>query len=164
MDLEPQDIIVLGAIKHGIKKFDRIQKITQIDPKELDLILEQLEKKGFIQAEEKKGWLGVKVEITATEKGSNEVNHRVHALQSKWAQMSMLYQKGDKEGLRQEIKDNKSIIPSMVFFGITDMIMFSMMFSMMGMAMSDYVTPENMPDAGGDKDDGTDDGGFDVGF
>jgi len=51
----------------------------------------------------------------------------------------------------------------MMFFGIMDMVMFSMMFSMMGMAMSDYVTPENMPD----MDDGSmDDEGFDfdIGF
>ena len=45
MDSEPKDIIVLGAIKHGIKKFEKIQKVTQIDPQELNSILENLEKK-----------------------------------------------------------------------------------------------------------------------
>ena len=62
MEAEPKDLIVLGAIKHGIKKFDKIQKMTKIEPEELNLILEQLEKRGFIQAEEQKGWLGMKVE------------------------------------------------------------------------------------------------------
>jgi DNA-binding HxlR family transcriptional regulator len=168
MESEPKDLIVLGAIKHGVKKFDKIQKMTQIEPEELNSILEDLEKRGFIQAVEKKGWLGMKVEITPTEKGTKEVDERVHELQSKWEQMSVLYKSGDKEKLKQEMEKNKSFIPSMMFFGIMDMMMFSMMFSMMGMAMTDYVAPENMPDTGdgGMDDGGIDDGGFDfdIGF
>ena len=52
--------------------------------------------------------------------------------------------------------DNKSILPMMMFFGVMDMMMFSMMFSMMGMAMSDYVPAESMPSGmeGGDSMDG----------
>ena len=168
MNSEPKDLIVLGAIKHGITKFDKIQKMTQIEPEELNSILEKLENRGFIQTKEKKGWFGMKIEITTTEKGSKEVDERVHELQTKWNQMSLLYKTGDKEKLKQEMEENKSIIPSMMFFGIMDMMMFSMMFSMMGMAMTDYVAPENIPDTGdGGMDDGSmDDGGFDfdIGF
>ena len=58
-----KDIIVLVAIKAGIYKFDKIQKIRHIEPKELNSILEQLENDGFIQVEEKKGLLGIKIEI-----------------------------------------------------------------------------------------------------
>ena len=168
MDSEPKYIIVLGAIKHGIKKFDKIQKMTQIESKELNSILEQLESQGFIQTEEKKGWFGTKIEITTTEKGSKEVDERVHELQTKWNQMSVLYKTGDKEKLKQEMDDNKSIIPSMMFFGVMDKMMFSMMFSMMAIPMSDYVSSENMPDTGdtGMDDGSADDGGFDfdIGF
>ena len=173
MEAEPKDLIVLGAIKHGVKKFDKIQKMTKIEPEELNLILEQLEKRGFIQVIEKKGLFGMKIEISVTDKGSNEVDERVHELQTKWNQMSLLYKTGDKDKLKQEMENNKSIIPSMMFFGIMDMMMFSMMFSMMGMAMTDYVAPENIPDTGdesmddGSVDDGSvDDGGFDfdIGF
>ena len=173
MDSEPKDIIVLGAIKHGITKFDKIQKMTQIEPEELNSILEQLENREFIQTEKKKGWFGMKVEITATDKGSKEVDERVHELQDKWNQMSVLYKTGDKEKLKQEMDNNKSILPTMMFFGVMDMMMFSMMFSMMAIPMSDYVSSENMPDTGdggtgdgGTGDGGTGDGGFDfdIGF
>ncbi len=173
MEPEPKDIIVLGAIKNGIKKFDKIQKTTQIEPEELHSILEHLENKGFIRVEEKKGWLGKKIEITTTEKGSKEVDERVHELQSKWNQMSVLYKSGDKGKLKKYMDENKSFLPMMMFFGVMDMMMFSMMFSMMGMAMSDYVPPENMPegadgamDDGGMDGGGMDDGGFDfdIGF
>jgi len=163
MESEPKDLIVLGAIKHGIKKFDKIQKITQIESDELNSILEQLENRGFIQVVEKKGLFGKKIEITPTEKGSKEVDERVHELQNKWNQMSLIYKTGDKEKMKQQMDENKSLFPTMMFFGVMDMMMFSMMFSMMGMAMSDYVPADSMPDTDGGMDDaGMDDGGFDI--
>ena len=171
MEAEPKDIIVLGVIKNGIKKFDKIQKITKIDPKELNEILEKLEEKGMIKVEEKKGWLGRKIEIKTTEKGDNEVEQRIHELQENWQQMVQLYKSGDKEKLKDQMDGFRGFFPMMMFFGIMDMMMFSMMFSMMGMTMSDYVPAESMPegaDAGADSgmDGGMDDGGFDfdVGF
>ena len=176
---EPKDVIVLGAIKKGAKKFEKIQNAAQIDAEELNLILEKLEKRELITVEEEKSWLGKKIEIKITEKGSKEVEERIYELQGKWDQMSLLYKGGDKQKLKQYMDDNKSILPTMMFFGVMDMIMFSMMFSMMGMMMTDYVPAESIPsDAGGDSssDNGSDsvgadgggsDGGgfdFDVGF
>jgi len=163
---EPKDVIVLGAIKKGAKKFEKIQNAAQIDVEELNLILEKLEKRELITVEEKKSWFGKKIEIKITEKGSREVEERIHELQGKWDQMSLLYKGGDKQKLKQYMDDNKSILPMMMFFGVMDMIMFSMMFSMMGMMMTDYVPAESIPsDAGGDSssDNGSDSGGSDGG-
>ena len=146
MNTEPNDIIALGAIQAGIKKFDKIQKMTQIEPEELNSILEQLENRGFIQVAEKSGLLGNKIEILVTEKGSNEVDKQVHELQTKWNQMSTLYKTQDKEELKQYMDDNKSFFPMMIFFGVMNIGMFSMMFGMIGMKMSNYVPTENMPE------------------
>lgn len=168
MESEPKDLIVLGAIKHGIKKFDKIQKTTQIEAEELNKILEQLENRGLIKVVEKKGWLGKKIEMDVTDKGSREVDERVHELQTKWNQMSQIYKTGDKEKMKQSMEENKSFLPTMMFFGVMDMMMFSMMFSIMGMAMSDYVPAESIPEGtdtgmdGGSMDGGVDDGGFDI--
>ena len=170
MEQEPKDLIVLGAIKNGIKKFDKIKKTTQIDAEELNTILEKLEERGLISVQEKKGWFGPKVELVTTEKGDKEVDERVHEMQEKWNQMSLLYKTGDKQKLKQYMDDNKSFLPTMMFFGIMDMMMFSMMFGMMGMMMSDYVPQESIPDGleGDGMDGGSDmsDGGFDfdIGF
>jgi len=171
MEEEPKELIVLGAIKNGISKFDKIKKNTQIDAEELNSILEKLEERGLITVREKKGWFGPKIEIVTTEKGEREVDERVHELQEKWNQMSLLYKKGDKNKLKQYMDDNRSFLPTMMFFGIMDIMMFSMMFSMMGMMMSDYVPPESIPegmDGAEGMDGGSDfgDGGFDfdIGF
>jgi DNA-binding HxlR family transcriptional regulator len=146
MNTESKDIIVLGAIQAGIKKFDKIQKMTQIEPEELNSILEQLENRGFIQVAEKSGLLGKKIEILVTEKGSNEVDKQVHELQTKWNQMSTLYKTQDKEGLKQYMDESKSFFPMMIFFGVMNIEMFSMMFGMIGIEMSNYVPTENMPE------------------
>jgi len=163
---EPKDVIVLGAIKKGAKKFEKIQNAAQIDADELNSILEKLEKRELITVVEEKSWFGKKIKIKITEKGSKEVEERIHELQGKWDQMSLLYKGGDKQKLKQYMDDNKSILPMMMFFGVMDMIMFSMMFSMMGMMMTDYVPAESIPsDAGGDSssDNGSDSGGSDGG-
>ena len=170
MESESKDLIVLGAIMRGVRKFDKIKKNTQIDAKELNSILEKLEERGFITVQERKGWLGSKIEIITTEKGRKEVDERVHELQEKWNQMSLIYKTGDKNKLKQYMDENKSMLPSMMFFGVMDMMMFSMMFGMMGSMMTDYIPQESIPDGldsdGMDGDADTSDGGFDfdIGF
>ena len=91
MDEEPKDIIVLGTIKSGVKSFDKICQIAKIEPSEINSILEKLESRGLIEAKEKSGLFGKKIEITATEKGAKELEHRIHELEGKWEQMTQLY-------------------------------------------------------------------------
>jgi DNA-binding HxlR family transcriptional regulator len=145
MNTKSKEVIILGAIKAGINKFEKIQKIRHIDPKEVESILEQLEKKELVQVEEKKGVLGIKIEIKVTEKGNKEIDNQVNELKTKWNQMSILYKTEDKENLKQFMDENKSLYPMMIFFGVMDMMIFSGTFDMIGMTMSDYVPEESMP-------------------
>ena len=39
--------------------------------------------------------------------------------------VSAIQGSGDKEKLKEKMEDNKSFLPSMMFFGIMDMMMFS---------------------------------------
>ena len=80
--------------------------------------------------------------------------------------MQLIYESGDKQKLQQKMDENKSVLPTMMFFGVMDMMMFSMMFSMMGVGMSDYVSQEDMANDGSMDDGSMDDGGFDfdIGF
>lgn len=70
--------------------------------------------------------------------------------------------------------DNKSFLPTIMFLGIIDMIMFSTMLGFMGMVMSSYIPESQMPvdtsttdagtstdvgDTGSDMGDGS---GFDI--
>ena len=160
MESEPKDVIVLGSIRRGKKKFSDIQNETKISPEELNLILEELENRKFIRVEESKGWFGKKIELKITEDGSNELDRKIIEIQDKWKEMQSIYENGDKQKLQQKMEENKSFLPTMMFFGVMDMMMFSMMFSMMGIGMSDYVSQENMPNENM-GDEGYD---FDIGF
>jgi len=165
MESEPKDVIILGSIRRGKKKFSNIQNETKISPEELNSILEELENRKFIRVEELKGWFGKKIELKITEDGSNELDRKIIEIQDKWKEMQLIYESGDKQKLQQKMEENKSFLPTMMFFGVMDMMMFSMMFSMMGIGMSDYVSQENMPEGDmGNEDMG--DGGydFDIGF
>jgi len=165
MDETPKDVIVLGTIKSNIKSFNKILKITKISPEELNEILENLESRELITANEKKGLFGKKIELNTTEKGEKELEHRIHELEGKWNQMALLYKSGDKQKLQKYMDENKISFKEMMFFGILDMVMFSMMFSMIGMAMTDFVPAQDIPQDMGDgenMDGGMDDGGFDI--
>ena len=168
MEEGAKDLIVLDAISNGARQFNKISKVTKIKPEELNNILEKLENRGFITIQEKKGWLGEKIELYVTEKGNREIEERVHELEGKWTSMRDAYESGDKQKLQQIMKNEKSFLPTMMFFGVIDIMMFSMMFSMMGVAMSNYIPTEDMAqfNDGATGDDlgnsGMDDGGFDI--
>jgi len=174
MEEEPKDIIVLGAIKKGAKKFTKIRDKTGIDPEELNKILEKLEERGFIRVEKKKGFLGgEKTELHVTDKGSNELEQRIHEMEQKWDKMVQLYKSGDKKQLQEYMNQNRMDFPMMMFFGMMNMMMFSMMFSMLDASMYDYVPQDQVPpgaenqpadsgDAGGDTGGDMGDGGFDI--
>jgi len=165
MESEPKDVIVLGSIRRGKKKFSNIQNETKISPEELNLILEELENRKFIRVEESKGWFGKKIELKITEDGSNELDRKIIEIQDKWKEMQLIYESGDKQKLQQKMEENKSFLPTMMFFGVMDMMMFSMMFSMMGIGMADYVSQENMPEEDmGDESMGDEGYDFDIGF
>lgn len=161
MEEEPKDVIVLGAIRNGAKKFDKIRSKTGLTPEELNKILEILEQRGFIKVEKKKGFLGgEKIELHLTDKGNNEVQQRIHEMEQKWNQMVQMYKMGDKKKLEEFMGNNKSDFAMMMFFGIMNMMMFSMMFSMIGASMNSYVPADQIPPGAenqmSDADSGTD--------
>ena len=64
--------LVLGALNRGSKTFENIQKNTGLDDKELDTVLEDLEKNGLMKVVHKQGIFGPKTELHPTDKGFKE--------------------------------------------------------------------------------------------
>ena len=167
MDEENKETVVLGMISRGYSKFDKISQESKIEPRELELVLQKLEKSGLIRVEEKKGWLGTKIDIKPTDEGYREFERQLKILQDKWNNLENTYKSGNKQELEQKLKEDKSFLPSMMMFGIVDMMMFSMMFSMIGASMGSFIPAEDMGGMGDGADDmgGSDmgdDGGFDI--
>ena len=167
MDNENKETVVLGIVSRGISKFDEISLESNVESKDLESILQKLEDLGLIMVNEKKGLLGTKIEIKPTEKGYREFEHQLKILQDKWNQLENTYKSGNKQELEQKLKEDKSFLPSMMMFGIIDMMMFSMMFSMIGANMGSFIPAEDMGGMDGAAEDmgGSDvgnDGGFDI--
>ena len=167
MDEENKETVVLGIISRGVSKFDKICQDSNIEPRDLESILQKLENSGLIRVYEKKGWLGTKIEINPTEDGYKEFEHQLKILQEKWNQLENTYKSGNKQELEQKLKQDKSFLPSMMMFGIIDMMMFSMMFSMIGSTVGSFIPADDMGGTDNNVEDmeGTDmgdDGGFDI--
>ena len=145
MEEESKESIVLGTIKAGIKSFDSISKVANISTNELEKILEKLESRTLIVVNEKKGFLGVKIQIYITEKGEKYLENQIQELKERWRQMNQIYKFEDKQNLQQYIDENKIFFKPMIFFRILDMTMFSMMFNMVELTMADYISPKDMP-------------------
>ena len=145
MDEGPKEATVLATIKAGIKSFDKISKIADMPTKELEQILERLESGDFITVNEKKGFLGTKIEINNTKKGEKNLEFQIGKLREKWAQMTQLYKLEDKEKLRQYIDENKVSLEPMIFFRILDVTIFSKMFSMAELSIADYISSKDIP-------------------
>ncbi len=64
--------LVLGALNRGSKSFESLQKNTGLDTKDLDAILEDLEKNGMLKVVQKQGMFGPKTELHPTDKGFKE--------------------------------------------------------------------------------------------
>jgi len=160
MDEENKETVVLGIISRGTSKFDKISRESNVEPKDLEVILQKLENSGLIKVDEKKSWMGTKIEINPTEKGYKEFEHQLKILQEKWNQLENSYKSGNKQELEQKLKEDKSFLPSMMMFGIIDMMMFSMMFSMIGSSIGSFIPAEDM---GGMDEDTNDNGGSDMG-
>jgi len=167
MDEENKETAVLGVINRGANKFDKIAKEAKIEPKELDAILQKLENSGWIRVDEKKGWIGKKIEINPTEEGYREFERQLKILQDKWNRLENSYKSGNKQELEERLKEDKSFLPTMMMFGIIDIMMFSMMFSMIGATMGSFIPAEDMQEMDNGAEDMGDssmgnDGGFDI--
>ena len=64
--------IVLGLLMSDISKFEELQKRGNISTNNLDRILQNLEKKGFMTPVEKSGPFGKSIQLKITEKGARE--------------------------------------------------------------------------------------------
>jgi len=69
---QTKNMLVLGELNKGSKTFENIQKNTGLSNKELEEILEDLEKDGMLKIHQKQGLFGTKIELYPTDKGFKE--------------------------------------------------------------------------------------------
>ena len=187
--LKPLDYVVLGLIRNGIKKLQTLNKrLAKTSVMKINSSFEKLKRFGYIENHPEDNWKdrNFNPTLVITDKGRKEVETKVDQLREEWNKLVLLYEKKDKEKLRQGMDSNRMNFPFMMLMGLTTGMMMGNMLGMNQMNTGDYMQDAydqgyadgigddgfmdegNFMDEGGIVDGGGEggfmDGGMDVGF
>ena len=182
-ELEPLDFVIMGFIRNGLSKWSSIDKrLPKVGLLKKNSSYKRLEANEIITGNKKEGWFTRNFDPTLklTEKGSETIERKIDELKEEWDKLVLLYEKKDKEKLREGMNANRSFFPLMMMMGITNGMMMGNMLGMNHMMMGDFMAEVDyaydlgyadgsggsLPAEGGDFGDaGGDSGGFmDGGF
>ena len=181
--LDAFDYVVLGLIRNGVSKlqtmFNRMPRVSNF---KINSSFGMLMKRGYLKDHPDDSWKDRNFNPTCvmTDKGRHEIEKKIDELQEEWNKLVLLYEKKDKEKLRDGMNANRSFFPLMMMMGITNGMMIGNMLGMNHMMMGDFMAEVDyaydlgyadgsggsLPAEGGDFGDaGGDSGGFmDGGF
>ena len=187
--LKPLDYVVLGLIRNGIKKLQTLNKrLVKTSVMKINSSFEKLKRFGYIENHPEDNWKdrNFNPTLVMTDKGRKEVETKVDQLREEWNKLVLLYEKKDKEKLRQGMDSNRMNFPFMMLMGLTTGMMMGNMLGMNQMNTGDFMQDAydqgyadgigddgfmdegNFMDEGGIVDGGGEggfmDGGMDVGF
>ena len=187
--LKPLDYVVLGLIRNGIKKLQTLNKrLAKTSVMKINSSFEKLKRFGYIENHPDDTWKdrNFNPTLVITDKGKKEVETKVDQLREEWNKLVLLYEKKDKEKLRQGMDSNRMNFPFMMLMGLTTGMMMGNMLGMNQMNTGDFMQDAydqgyadgigddgfmdegNFMDEGGIVDGGGEggfmDGGMDVGF
>ena len=186
--LKPLDYVVLGLIRNGIKKLQTLNKrLAKTSVMKINSSFEKLKRFGYIENHPEDNWKdrNFNPTLVITDKGRKEVETKVDQLREEWNKLVLLYEKKDKEKLRQGMDSNRMNFPFMMLMGLTTGMMMGNMLGMNQMNTGDFMQDAydqgyadgigddgfmdegNFMDEGGITDGGEGgfmDGGMDVGF
>ena len=122
VELEPNDMRVLGAIKRGANSVRFLKNIVNAKSDEIEKVLDVLDESGLIRSEYRTGLLGQsKLVIQITDSGIKKIDEYVDGLEKKWREMLDLAMAGERETLDEIIRNQTYLVNMMVFFGVTDL-------------------------------------------
>ena len=187
--LKPLDYVVLGLIRNGIKKLQTLNKrLAKTSVMKINSSFEKLKRFGYIENHPEDNWKDRNFNHTLvmTDKARKEVETKVDQFREEWNKLVLLYEKKDKEKLRQGMDSNRMNFPFMMLMGLTTGMMMGNMLGMNQMNTGDFMQDAydqgyadgigddgfmdegNFMDEGGSMDGGGEggfmDGGIDVGF
>ena len=100
----------------------------------------KLEKRGLLTEDKSSLWKRISNwEVSLTDKGKQEIEKKIDELQEEWDKLVLLYEKKDKEKLREGMQANRNFFPLMMMMGITNGMMMGSMLGMNHMMMGDFM-------------------------
>ena len=122
MELEADDMRVLGAIKRGADSVRFLKSIVNLKKNDLEQILDVLDESHLISSSYVSGLLGQKkLVIQITDDGIKKIDQFVADLENKWREVLELAMAGERDTLDAMIKERPFLINMMIFYGVTDL-------------------------------------------
>ena len=121
MELEVNDMKVLGAIKRGASGLRSIKNVVHLKNEELEKILDVLDQSNMITVSYGTGFLGQKkLILQVTDHGIKEMDEYAEILSKRWREMVDLAIAGERATLDKIIREEPLLVNMMVFYGVTD--------------------------------------------
>ena len=121
MELESDDMKVLGAIKRGASGLRSIKNVVHLKNEELEKILDVLDQSHMITVSYGTGFLGQKkLILQVTEHGIKEMDEYANILSKRWREMVDLAIAGERATLDKIVREEPLLVNMMVFYGVTD--------------------------------------------
>jgi len=185
--LTPFDYVLMGLLRNGISKLQTMYaRFPRMSVMKITKRLNEMEKRELLEGDKKESWWTRQYnpKITLTDKGKEEIEKKIDELKEEWDKLILLYEKKDKEKLRQGMESNRNYFPLMFMMGMANGAMMGHMLGMNQMMMADFMAEVDyaydmgyadgagfgdggaMPAEGGDFGDGGGfmDGGFEPAF
>ena len=176
-ELEAIDYVIMALMRNGLSKYQNIlQRINKIGVMEYHRRLEKLERMGYIKTEKEGGWIerNTNPSLYLEKKGEDLIEEKIIEMEDNWALLVKHFEAKEKQPLKEDMFNMKSMLPLMLIMGIANGAMMSQMLQMNHMNMHDYfieqpvqidylTDPSGEPytnESGGDFEGG----GFEVGF
>ena len=122
MELEADDMRVLGAIQRGANSVRFLKGIVNLKKGELEQTLDVLDESHLISSSYVSGLLGQKkLVIQITEDGTKKIDAFVADLEKKWREMLELAMAGERATLDALIQERPYLVNMMIFYGVTDL-------------------------------------------
>ena len=115
MELEADDMRVLGAIKRGASSVRFLKSIVDLKKDELEQTLDVLDESHLIKSKYASGFLGQKkLVIQITEDGIKKIDAFVADLEKKWREMLELAMAGERATLDTMIQERPHLVNMMI--------------------------------------------------
>ena len=141
-ELEPLDYVVLGLIRNGVSKLQTMfKRMPRVSSFKINSSFNRLMKRGYLKNHPDDSWTDRNFNPTCvmSDKGKEGIEKKIDQLQEEWDKLVLLYEKKDKEKLREGMISNRMNFPLMMMMGFASGMMMGNMLGMNHMMMGDFM-------------------------
>ena len=111
--LEPLDYVILGLFRNGISNIQTMfKRLARTSNLKIEKRINQMKQRGLLKQDENDSFLNRKFnpKFDLTQDGKEKIEKKIDELKEEWDKLVLLYEKKDKEKLRQGMEANRNFL------------------------------------------------------